>query len=460
VLSDLLQTGSISKMPTDGTTFISPLGLAFTLLMGTVLLFVPRRYALVPIIILTCYMTMGERVMIGPFNFTMIRILLLFGWLRLVMHGEIHALQLNSIDKVIFWWVVSSMIMHTLLWQSSQEFINRLGGAYSIFGTYFLFRYLLTDIDDIVRAFRIVAFFLAPLAALMLLEKQTGHNLFAVFGGVPETTYVRDGVLRCQGSFGHPILAGTFGATSLPLCVALWWQGRSGKFLAAIGIVSCAIIAVASGSSGPLLAGVAGIVGLLMFNARQHLSTVRRCMGVALIALHLVMKAPVWFLLARIDIFSGSTGYHRALLIDRAVANLGGWWLFGTKSTASWASEDDHLFDVTNAYIAEGRDGGLLTMALFIAIIVLGFRWIGKAVQAMPEDRRTQLLLWSVGSSLLAHTITFFSVSYFDQNVVVWYLLLAVISTATALARSANDTRLTVAPAVELEPVPSSGFEL
>jgi len=447
-------------MATDGTTFINPLGLVFTLLMGTVLLFVPRRYALVPIIILTCYMTMGERVMIGPFNFTMIRILLLFGWLRLMMRGEIHALQLNSIDKAIFWWVVSSMIMHTLLWQSAHEFINRLGGAYSVFGVYFLFRYLLRDIDDIVRAFRIVAFFLAPLAALMLLEKATGHNLFAVFGGVAETTYVRDGVLRCQGPFGHPILAGTFGATSLPLCAALWWQGRAGKVLAAVGIVSCAVIAVTSGSSGPLLAGVAGIAALFMFTVRQHLSKIRRGMVAALIATHLLMKAPVWFLLARIDIFSGSTGYHRALLIDRAIANLGDWWLVGTKSTAAWAGEDDHLFDVTNAYIAEGRDGGLLTMALFIAIIVLCFRGVGTAIQAMPGDRPGQLALWSAGSSLLAHAVTFFSVSYFDQNFVVWFLLLAVISTATAVARHANDTRLTDAPAVELQPVPSPGWEL
>jgi hypothetical protein len=445
-------------MTTDGTTFINPLGLAFTLLMGTVLLLVPRRYALVPVVILTCYMTMGERVMIGPFNFTMIRILLLFGWLRLMIRGEIHALQLNSIDKVIFWWVVSSTIMHTLLWQSSQEFINRLGGAYSTLGLYFLFRYLLRDIDDIVRTFRIVAVFLVPLAALMMLEKQTAHNLFAVFGGVPETTYVRDGVLRCQGPFGHPILAGTFGATSLPLCVALWWQGRADKLLAAIGFGSCAVIAVTSGSSGPLLAGVAGIVGLLMFIARQYLSFIRRGIVVALIATHLMMSAPVWFLLARIDIFSGSTGYHRALLIDRAIKNFDDWWLVGTKSTAAWASEDDHLFDVTNAYIAEGKNGGLLTMILFIAIIVLCFRAVGRAIPGLAGDRHAQLAVWAAGSSLLAHAVTYFSVSYFDQNSVVWFLLLAIISTTTAGVRSLASPAPDPLSQVELQAVPSTGL--
>src|SRR5260370_35651221 len=100
----------------------------------------------------------------------MIRILVLFGWLRLVVHGEIRALKFNSIDKAILLWVVSSIIMHTLLWRTTQEFINRLGVAYSAVGAYFLFRYLLSDITDILRLFKIVAVFLAPLAARMIFE--------------------------------------------------------------------------------------------------------------------------------------------------------------------------------------------------------------------------------------------------------------------------------------------------
>jgi hypothetical protein len=49
----------------DGTTFINPIGLAFTLLMGILVLALPRRYALLPVIILTCYMTIGMRVMVA-----------------------------------------------------------------------------------------------------------------------------------------------------------------------------------------------------------------------------------------------------------------------------------------------------------------------------------------------------------------------------------------------------------
>lgn len=439
-------------MQTDGTTFITPLGLAFTVLMGALMLTLPRRYALAPLIILSCYMTRGERVMIGPFNFTMIRLLLLLGGLRLAARREMYGLKLTSIDKVVVLWVVSSLVMHTLLWQSSQEFINRAGVSYDSIGLYFLFRCLLRGVDDILQVIRFLAIFVAPLAVLMILEKMTGRNIFMVFGGVPEFTELRDGVLRCQGPFAHPILAGTFGATSFPLCLGLWWQGRATKILAVMGMVSCLIIVITSGSSGPVLTGVAALVGMAMWGARRYMRQVRWGIVLSLIGLHFVMKDPVWFLIARMDVFSASTGYHRARLIDHAITNFGDWWLVGTKSTAAWAED---LFDVTNAYILEGANGGLLTMILFITIIVLCFRGVGKALRAFPTERGTQLLWWAAGSALLAHAVTFLSVSYFDQNIVVWFLLLALISTSTALAGSLSNAGAVPAPAIELAPVQS-----
>jgi hypothetical protein len=48
------------------------------------------------------------------------------------------------------------------------------------------------------------------------------------------------------------------------------------------------------------------------------------------------MKAPVWFLIARIDLAGGSSGYHRAMLIDTFLRHFGDWWLLGTKDAFSW----------------------------------------------------------------------------------------------------------------------------
>src|SRR5262245_32314796 len=319
-------------MPTDGTTFITPLGLGFTLLLGVLLLVLPRRYALVPIIALVCYMTMGERVMVAGLNFTMIRILVLFGWARVALRGEMYSLRLNAIDKAIILWTVSNVTTYTLLWRTTDAFIYRCGGAYNIIGVYFLFRFLLRDTEDVVRAARFLAVLILPLAAAMLLENTSGRNIFAAFGGVPDTTVIRDGVLRCQGSFAHPIMAGTFGATVAALLVALWWQGQMSKLLAVLGLTASAVIIIASGSSGPVMAALAAMFGLAMWPLRKQMRFVRFAIVLTLVALELVMKAHVWFLMARVNIFSGSDGWHRAYLIDRAVFNFSDWWLVGTKS--------------------------------------------------------------------------------------------------------------------------------
>jgi hypothetical protein len=417
---------------TDGSSFINAPGLIFTIVMGILLVVLPRKYALLPIIALTCYMTMGMRVMVGNLNFTMLRILMLFGWARLVFRGEMKGFRLNTLDKVLIIWSFVGLIAYTILWGSSDAFKYKLGSAYNNLGFYFMFRFLIRDMEELLQGIKLYALLVVPLAGFMIVEKMTGHDSFSIFGGVPPETYIREGTLRCQGPFAHPILAGTFGATLMPLFVGLWQQKKN-RLIAFGGMVAAAIITMTSASSGPLLACILGLVAIAAWPLRLKMRKIRWGIVACLAALQLVMKAPVWFLLARVDVFNGSTGYHRALLIDRALANLSDWWLVGTQNTWKWASEDDHLFDVTNNYILNGADGGLLTMILFIAIVAIAFKGVGRAVVGSDgkKPEAEVRMLWALGAALFAHAVTFISVSYFDQNFVNWYLLLAVIGTLT-----------------------------
>lgn len=419
-------------MPTDSVTAVSAVGLALTVIMGLLVVALPRRLAIAPVIVLCCYMTLGQAFVVAGCHFTMIRVLLLFGWTRLIMRGEVRRLRLNQIDWIIIGWTLVSFVAYVVLWGTGDSVIYKLGAAYNIIGFYFLFRMLLYDFDDAVQTIEMAAVLIVPLAGFMLLEKSTGRNIFAVFGGVPEITAIREGVLRCTGPFAHPILAGTFGATILPLFVSLWGIDRRGRFLAIVGSISSLVIAVTSGSSGPVLAAGAAILALAMWPLRRNMRLIRRGVIISLICLHFLMKAPVWFVLARVDVFSGSTGYHRALLIDSAIKNLKDWWIVGTKSTAAWEDEDQHLFDVTNQYIVVGSEGGFLSLLLFIWIIVRSFRYVGLSEQAAEEWGRPlseQFVIWGFGASLFAHAVSYMSVSYFDQNIVNWYLLLAIIAT-------------------------------
>jgi len=416
--------------------------------MGILLLALPRRYAIIPILALVSYMTMGTNLVVGGLNFTMLRLLLIFGWTRLIIRREFHGVKLNRIDKAVIAFVISSLVTYTLLWGTYDAFKNKLGLAYNVIGFFFLFRFLIRDLQDARRVVRIAAVMIIPLAGLMTFEKRTGHDLFAYFGGVPEISPVRDGVIRCQGPFSHPILAGSFGATLLPLFLGLGAQKiKLAKLTAAIGIMAAGVVIFCSGSSGPVLAGLAGICGFLFWPLRGKMRLIRWGIVAAIVVLQLAMKPPVWFIIAKIDIFSGNTGWHRAHLIDIAYRNFFDWWLVGTRSVDNWDVGYDHNIDITNQYVSYGIDGGLLTFSLFIAIIVRCFSGVGRIVRSLgSQPQASRLFVWSLGAALFAHVTNYFSISYFDQNIIAWYLLLAMIASlgdyAAGLKRGSSVTQV------------------
>jgi hypothetical protein len=422
-------------MPAEQISDLSVLGLVFAGCMAILMLVLPRRWAPLPIVLMTCYMTFGQQVVAAGLHFTMLRLLVFVGCVRIVVRREFRRLEWLSLDSLMVAWILAGSVTYTLLWGNAEALVNRLGWAYDALGLYFIFRFVLRDLRDVRHVCRIFAVALLPLAAAMVLEKLTGRNPFYVFGGVPEFTDVREGVLRCQGPFGHPILAGSFGAAWVPLFVGMWLQGRGQRLLAMLGIASAGLITVLAGSSGPVAAMGSGILGCAMWPFRNSMKAARWGVVVVLVFLQIVMKAPVWFLFARVNIFSGSTGWHRANLIDRTITNFPDWWLLGAKDTMSWGV---WAGDITNQFILQGVRGGIVTLVLFTSIVVICFATVGRATRMMEgQSRNAQLLFWCTGATLFAHVISFMSVSYFDQNVVNWYLLLAITATMATQCRRA-----------------------
>ena len=111
----------------------------------------------------------------------------------------------------------------------------------------------------------------------------------------------------------------------------------------------------------------------------------------SVLALNLVMSAPVYYLLGRIDLTGNSTGFYRAALIESTIRHFNEWWLGGTDYTRHWMASgvpwsQDHV-DITNYYIRMGVDGGLPLMLLFIYILVVAFRIGGTGLA--QQSRRT-----------------------------------------------------------------------
>jgi hypothetical protein len=273
-----------------------------------------------------------------------------------------------------------------------------------------------------------------------LIGLHTAHNLLAVFGGVPSLSSFREGHVRSQGAFRHSILAGTFGATQVPLFVALWFCRPKYRRLALAATISGLIIVITANTSGGLLALLAGFGGLLFWRWRGYMRLVRWGTVITIFGLALVMKAPVWYLLARVSDVSGGGGWHRAWVIDQAVKHFNEWWLFGTTYTAHWGpggeviAADPNMMDITNQYVLEGVKGGVLKLALFLTIIVQCFKGVGRQLRAEWLEPQARLLIWALGVSLFTHCVGFFSICYFDQIIFVWYWLLAAITTVASTA--------------------------
>jgi hypothetical protein len=429
-------------------TNINFIGFIFTVVMGMLMFFLPRRLAYAPLAIMGCYITLGQMVNIVGLHFTVMRIVVLFGWLRLIIRGELTPrLKLNSIDKTVICWVTVNFVAYLVSYGTWEAFVSRLGFAYNALGMYFLFRFLIRDLDDINATIKGLAIVIVPLAILMVAEASTSRNVFSIFGGVGEFSMFREDKFRAQGSFTHPIMAGTFGATLVPLFVSLWFQGGRSRAIALVGFVSATTIAAMSHSSGPLLSFLFGVIALATWVVRDHLRTIRWSLLALLVSLVVVMKAPIWYLPGKLaDIFGGD-GWYRSELMGSAITHFGEWWLFGTTQTSHWMEYASRItptmIDITNEYVRQGIDGGLLTMALFVAVIVLCFRGLGRALRIVKDGPLSiRILLWSLGSALVAHLVSFFSVAYFDQLILFWFMLLAMIS-----ALSSNVSRAVAEPA-------------
>jgi hypothetical protein len=418
---------------------ISFLGLSLGIILGILFLVLPRRYAITPLLLVACFIPIGAKISIAGANFSMLRVLIIFGCVRIAFRKDFRRFKWGRVDSLLIAWSVVRVAAFVVLWQSTDALVNSLGYALDAIGTYFICRAYITGVADIKRLTRTVALILVPVALLMGAERLSGHNPFHILGGVPDAPTVREGVIRCQGAFGHPILAGTFGAVWLPLFVGLWWQGKSHRLIAIIGLLSSLLIIGLSGSSGPVVSYMAGILGLSMWKLRRHMRAVRWAILGGLVALHLIMKDPVWFIFAKMDVISGSTGWHRAYLIDRTLANFSDWWLAGAKNVWKWGV---WAGDTTNQFVVEAVRGGLITLVLFVALIVVAFSYFGLSLkEARIESRKYQLFLWALSTTMFVHVVSFLGISYFDQNIVNWYFVLASATTVFQSGRSMHTPR-------------------
>jgi len=435
-----------------GQTHLDPAILVAMILAIGLILLLPRKYVIIPLLLLSLPIPSAQMLMLGSFHFQLFRILVFFVWIRLVWQryvkeGPSSEIHCNALDMCVIWYAVIYVLAFTLLWQEQQAFFDSMGKLYNIIGFYIAFRFFIRDRADAERVVKALVLVALVIAACMSNEQMTGRNVLAMFGGVPAHTVIRGDYLRSQGPFGVFLTAGIFGATLIPLFLSLWRKGGS-RTLAAAGIAAGLVITFTSHTSTAVSTCVATVIGVAMWPLREKMQWVRRGLVAMTVGLHLFMKAPVWALLARVDFVGGSTGYQRFEIIDQCIRHFWSWWLVGARDYWAWGSEDD-MWDAANQYVAIANTSGLLCLILFLATIVYCFKYLGNARKAAGENSSDAWFFWLLGVALFANLIAFLGISYFDQTFITWYALIAMIVATTGARQKSL--------AVELvEPIPGS----
>jgi hypothetical protein len=413
-------------------TLIHPL-VAVWMAIGVILILcLPRKYAVVPLLLVTFTVPLGQVVVLAGVHFTVIRILIVAGLVRWAISRRPHSRGVfaggfNSIDRLATLWALMSLIIFTVQWMDTQALIKSLGGFLDTLGGYFVLRFLIQDREDVRRTLKVFAAICVIMGVCMINEQVTHLNIFGLLSGGRFVSAVRDGKIRAQGAFGVYIDAGVFGAILIPMLVWLWSDAKS-RVVAALGMAGATAMTLASNSSTPQLAYVAGIVGLSFWPLRRRMRLIRWGLVIMLVMLHLVMKAPVWALIARIDLTGSSSGYHRFILVDNCIRHFSDWWLLGFKNYNDWGWD---MWDLSNQFVVQALTGGLVTFVLFIMILSRCFGGIGRARKFVEGNRAEEWFLWCLGAALFANVVAFFGCSYMAQMQMALFPLLAIVSVAT-----------------------------
>lgn len=391
-------------------TTLHPVGVA-ALAVGVIATLACRRtHALLPLLCICTLLPSAQRVVVLGLDFSFPRLLLLALAARATLRGEWRLGRPTRIDRAFLAWVACAGVAYVVRKGSSSALIYKLGGSYDLLGLYWLGRNYMRSSADVRNALRALALISLVSAVLFSIEKTTGRNFFSVFGGPPEITNMREGRLRCQGPFAHPILAGVLWAGLVPMFVGsrALVQSTSERLLFTIAPVACMVIVVACSSSTPLLGVLAAAGFLAMWPLRTRVPAIRGATLAGLTVIHFVRAKPVWHLIALAGVVGGSTGYHRYQLIDAFIRRWTEWFLVGTSSTAHWGH---FLFDLANQFVKEGVEGGILTFVTFCLFLFRAFALVGRLLRSKALRPSQRFVTWGLGSSLAALCVMFIGIS-------------------------------------------------
>jgi len=388
-----------------------------------------RNSALVCAVLTLNFVTPAQRLYLLGMNLPAMRIFIFAAIARILIRREYSSIRLCNLDWIVVLYGISTVSAYTLQQPSLGSLNYAIGNALDAIGAYFIIRVLIRGGDGFGHLVRALGWVSLVILVLFLFESRTGVNPMSYFGGVPANSDIRGGRIRIAGTYPHSILAGAYWAAALPLFLGFRFRDGHRMTVMYAAAISSLVIVFLSASSTPLASAALGVAAAALYYQRSSLTAIKLGLLAGLFALALVMHHPIWFLLSKVDLVGGSTGYYRYLLVDNFIRHWHEWYQVGIPDTVQWGAGlglgSVGLRDLANQFVYEGTRGGAASLALFIAAIVVALRYVGTLVRAQAtEDERRQS--WHLGISVVVHVTSFVAVSYYGQVKFAWWMTLAI----------------------------------
>lgn len=399
-------------------------------------------FAVAPAFLIVCSLLLPVevRVTLAGQTFYAYRIvwILLLPWLfTQIVRGSIR-FRLNDLLLTFAsaWMVISFVVLYGF----ARGLPSSLGFALDILVPYLIVRASIVDLQAFRRLLVLVAPVVLVFAMLLPLESLTQTRFIrsgaqAIFGGLSAAEYgsaggpliandTRYGLLRAMGPFSHPILAGLFFASLLPL----YYFSRLRGWPLFAGFIS-GLAAVFSLSS----AAVLGLVSFFLLAAYDWIRTKVAFLtwsgfiyatAALLAAAHVLSQNGLVYVLIRLTL-NPRTGYYRLLIWEYGTLSVQKHPWFGIGYSAfealSWMGQSVDAFYLAIA-IRYGLPASLL---LVLATLLALFGIMAKAGREKGADQRT---LIGLAITMTILFIQSFTVSFFG-GLLIWFALLLGITT-------------------------------
>lgn len=396
-----------------------PLTMILLIISGILVFVIPKKSLVSLLLFNLCFIPTSQSLILSGASFYYHQLIILLILIR-VSGSATSSFTFNKIDVLFFAWQFSGTMIYILQWQTMQAVIWKTGRVLEALTAYLLTRILIKGKSDINRLIDSLALIAVIMAPLVFYESRTGSNPFAILGDV--ITDLRDGRLRCQAAFPISIILGIFWSLLIPMFWMRHKQSKKTIYIMAIGASLFMIYACAS--STPIGTALVGMLVLATYKYKRWYRHIVPVTVTLYVTLSFVMKAPPYYLIASLGVVGGSTAWHRAYLIDRAIYYFNEWALLGARTTVHWdyTGRTEHQFDITNQFILEGVRGGLITTVVFSALV---YYMCKTTYNLAMLSRSGRYFYWVFMAFLSGHIVSFFGVSYFGQLTIFLYITIA-----------------------------------